>query len=253
MPIQDLRKIWDDTAWRFTLILAVLIFLIEAIGDAANVSQGTMWWAAELLTAVVLARVLTWRKLRGTLSDVENMTVALAVLGIIIYEVVLSYTAAIWSFIDQPIYWPILLMLVLTVIAARLLAPYASRPLVVWVLIFSFLQFWLNLAIQLSGVTYPEPTWTWAVALTVFAIIARWIAGKGFGGPIASPLNVAVALFIFLDWWLEHGLAASGASDPWLAEDIYWPWILVNTGLAATVALAAPHISQHLGRWTESE
>lgn len=243
-PIGTARAIWDDTSWRFVILTSLLIFLLETIGELANVDQQSIWWAAELLTAVVVARALTMRPLRGKLSDVENMTVVLAVLGLMICEVVLSYSSAADSFAAEPIFWPFSLVLILTVVAARVLAPYATRPLFIWVLIFSFLQFWMNLAIWQSGVSFPSPVLTWAVAMAVFAFVARWIAGKGIDGPIASPLNVALVLFVFLDWWLEFGLDESGAAVDWLAQDLYWPWILVNSGLAASVALIAPRLSE---------
>ena len=252
-PIGSLRTIWDDTGWRFVILTSLLIFLLETLAELTNVDQLTVWWGAELLTAVVIARALTIRPLRGTLSDVENMTVLLAVLGLMLCEYIVAYSSVAPSFAAEPIFWPFSLMLILTVIAARLLAPYASRPLVVWVLVFSFLQFWLNLAIWQADISYPSPIWTWAGALAVFAFIARWIAGKGIDGPIVSPLNVALVLFVFLDWWLEFGLAESGIGFDWLAEDLYWPWILVNTGLATAVALAAPRISNYLAQRSAGE
>ena len=63
-----------------------------------------------------------------------------------------------------------------------------------------------------------------------------------------SPLNVALVLFVFTDLWLEFGLDESGVGVDWLAEDLYWPWILVNSGLAAGVALVAPQVSDMLAR-----
>ncbi len=242
-PVGALRAIWDDTGWRFVILTSGLIFLLETIGDLADVDQQSIWWGAEILTAVVVGRVLTMRPLRSKLSDVENMTVALSVLGLIICEYILSYSTVGGSFAAEPIFWPFSLMLILTVVGARLLAPYATRPLVVWVLVFSFLQFWMNLAFWQADVTMPSPAWTWAGAMAVFAFVARWIAGKGIDGPILSPLNVALVLFVFLDWWLEFGLDESGVGVDWLGEDLYWPWILVNSGLAVTVAYLAPHIT----------
>ena len=245
-PLGTARDIWDDTSWRFVILTAALIFLLETIGDLVNVDQQTIWWAAEILTAVIIARILTWRPLRGKLSDIENMTVVLTVLGLMICEVILSYSSVSATFAAEPIFWPFSLMFILTVIAARLLAPYATRPLVIWVLVFSFLNFGMNLAIWQADVSFPSPAWTWAVALAVFAFVARWIAGKGIDGPIASPLNVALVLFVFLDWWLEFGLDESGVGVDWLAEDLYWPWILVNTALAVGVAIVAPRVSELL-------
>ena len=252
-PVGTLRAIWDDTGWRFVILTSALIFLLETIGELANVDQQSIWWAAEVLTAVVVARVLTWRPLRGRLSDIENMTVVLAVLGLMICEVILAYSWVAADFAAEPIFWPFTLMLILTVVAARMLAPYATRPLVIWVLVFSFLQFWMNLAIWQADVSYPSPAWTWAVALAVFAFVARWIAGKGIDGPIVSPLNVALVLFVFLDWWLEFGLDESGVGVEWLAQDLYWPWILVNSGLAVGVAFVAPHVSDLLAAMSDED
>ena len=156
-PVGTLRAIWDDTGWRFVILTAALIFLLETVGELANVEQQSIWWAAETLTAVVVARVVTWRPLRGRLSDIENMTVVLSVLGLLICEVILAYSWVDADFAAEPIFWPFSLMLILTIVAARLLAPYATRPLVIWLLVFSFLQFWLNLAFWQGDVSFPEP------------------------------------------------------------------------------------------------
>ncbi|MCY3568925.1 MAG: hypothetical protein OXH38_09885 [Chloroflexi bacterium] len=247
-PVATLRRVWDDTGWRFVLIASLLTFLLETLGELTNVDQGSIWWAAELVTIVVIARALTMRPLRGNLSDTENMTVALATLGLLICEVILSWSTVAATFAQEPIFWPFSLMLILTIVAARVLAPYASRPLFVWALVFSFLQFWLNAAIWYSGADFPSPVFTWALALTGFAFFARWIAGRGIDGPIVSPLNVALVLFVIMDWWLEYGISESGVGAEWLAEDLYWPWILINGGLAATAALAAPRVSVWLKR-----
>ena len=55
-PVGTLRSIWDDTGWRFVILTSLLIFLLETIGELANVDQASIWWGAELLTAVVVAR-----------------------------------------------------------------------------------------------------------------------------------------------------------------------------------------------------
>lgn len=246
-PIGTLRGIWGDSAWRFTLIASALVFLLETIGELANVDQPTIWWFAEIVTIVIIARILTMRPLRGRLTDTDNMTVVLSVLGLLIVEAVLSWSTVITELAAEPIYWPISLVLILTLVAARLLAPIASRPLVVWVLVFSFFQFWMNAAIWYSDVSFPSPTFMWAVSLIFFAFIARWIAGGGIGGPIVSALNAAFALFVIFDLWLEFGIAESGAGDSWISEDIYWPWILVNSGLAIFAALLAPRVAAFLG------
>ena len=249
-PTGSARVLWNDTGWRFTIIASALIFLLELFGDLADVDQPAVWWGAELLTIVVVARVLTRRPLRGTMSDVENMTPILASFGLIICEVVFSYTWVAPSFAAEPIFWPFTLILILTTVGARLLAPFATRPLVIWVLVFTFLQFWMNLTFSLTDIYYPAPALTWAVAMTVFAVVARWIAGKGLGGPIVSPLNVALVLFVLLDWWMEFGLHDSGVGNDWLSEDLYWPWILVNSGLAIGVALISPRVSEWLAQST---
>ena len=247
-PVGTLRGVWDDTGWRFALIASLLIFLLETIGELTNVDQGSTWWAAELLSIVIIARVLTMRPLRGNLSDTENMTVTLGTLGLLVGEVVLAWSTVSGAFAQEPIFWPFSLMLILTVIAARVLAPCATRPLFVWVLLFSFMQFWLNAVVWHADAALPSPVFTWALAMTGFAFIARWIAGRGIDGPIVSPLNVALVLFVIMDWWLEYGISESGAGADWLAEDLYWPWILVNSGLAATAALIAPRASAWLKR-----
>ena len=84
---------------------------------------------------------------------------------------------------------------------------------------------------------------------TVLALIARWVVGRGFSGPIASPLNVALVLFIVLTWWLEYGAEASGVgAASWGVQELYWPWIVFTTGIAAGCAIVAPPIAKCLTR-----
>ena len=87
-----------------------------------------------------------------------------------------------------------------------------------------------------------EPPFTWALALTGAALAARWLVGGGsFGGPIRSPLNVTVAVYVFLLWWFEYGINESGiGSDPWGYQELYWPWLLSTLGLALAVRIVAP-------------
>ena len=243
-PMGTLRGAWDDTGWRFALIAAALIFVLETVVELVGMEQGTAWWAAQMLTIVVVARSLARRPVRGTLTDTENLTVVLAVVGLLMAEGVLAYTTVSDSFAAQPIFWPFSVTLMLTVIAARIAAPYVMRPLNAWLIIYAFLSFWLHLTMWTSELSFVDPPFTWALALTSLALIARWIAGRGFAGPMQSPLNVTLGIYVYLLWWLEYGINESGiGADPWGNQELYWPWILATLGLALGVRIVAPPIA----------
>ena len=238
------RRVWDDTGWRFAVIAAALIFVLETTVEIVGLQQGNAWWAAQMLTIVVVARSLARRPVRGTLTDTENLTVVLAVVGLLMAEGVLAYTTVVDHLGAEPIFWPISVLLVLTVLAARIAAPYVTRPLNAWLLIYAVLNFWLHVTMWTSDLSFAESPFTWALALTSLALIARWIAGRGFAGPMLSPRNVTVGVYVYLLWWLEYGINESGIGmDPWGTQELYWPWILATLGLALGVRIVAPPLA----------
>ena len=92
-----------------------------------------------------------------------------------------------------------------------------------------------------SELSFVDPPFSWGLAIMGLALLARWIAGRGFDGPVLSPLNVTVALTIFLQWWLEYGVNKTGiGADSWGNQEIYWPWLLATLGVALGVRLLAP-------------
>ena len=95
----------------------------------------------------------------------------------------------------------------------------------------------------MSELSFVDPPFTWTLALAGLAVVARWIAGRGFGGSIRSPLNVTLAVYVYLQLWLEYGVNESGiGSDPWGYQELFWPWILATLGLALGVRIIAPYI-----------
>lgn len=245
-----LRSVWDDTGWRTVLIAAVLVFLLETFleisGAGPDLSAG---WAAMLVSLVFLSRALALRPVRGDLLDTENLTVLLAVAGVIVGEILIDFTSLGETFAAEPIFWPFSLLFGGILLSVRAIAPHAVHPLTAWWLIFSLLAFGLHLGMWHSQAIVPEPALTWGAALTFIAILSRWIAGRGFGGPAVSPLNLALVLYIFFTWWLEYGANASGVgSDPWGYQELYWPWLVFTVGLALATRIAGPIIARRLGR-----
>ena len=216
------------------------------VGDAPVGSS--LMWTAMLVSLIVISRGLTQRPLRGQLSDVENASLLLSIAGLVTAQLIYTYTSVGSTFIDQPIFWPFSLVFALIQVASRLVAPHLLQPLNIWLLILMFLYFWMTVATWTAEAVFPEPPFTWSVALIAFALIGRWIAGRGFAGPITSPLNVATGLFVVLTLWLEFGAQISGVgADPWGLQELYWPWLLVTGGLALGCRIAAPHISARIG------
>ena len=247
-PVGTLRCTWGDIGWRFVLILAALIFILETASELAGVDQGSAWWAGELLAAVIVALWWSRHPLRGALTDTANMTVFLAVVLLLLAEAIFTYTTVGGTFAAQPIFWPFSLVLMGTAITARVVAPYVMNPLNLWLITYAFLSFWLHTGMQVSELGFVEPPFTWALALTGAALAARWLVGGGsFGGPIRSPLNVTVAIYVFLLWWFEYGINESGiGSDPWGYQELYWPWLLSTLGLALAVRVVRPYIEPFL-------
>jgi len=248
-PAGTLRSIWDDTGWRTMIIAAVLVFLLETFleisGAGPELSAG---WAAMLISMLLISRALTLRPLRGDLLATENLAVVLGVAGVVVGEMLISFTSLGGTFAAEPIYWPFSLLFCGILLGARAIAPYAVNPLAAWWLLFSLMVFGLHLAMWHSQASVPETALTWGAALTFLAILSRWIVGRGFGGPVISPLNVALALYIFFAWWLEYGANASGVgSDPWGTAELFWPWLIFTLGIAAGACIAAGALARRLG------
>ena len=242
-PVGTLRCTWADVGWRFVLILAALIFILETASELAGVEQGSAWWAGELLSAVIVALLVSRHPLRGALTDTANMTVLAAVVLLLLAEAILTYTTVTATFAAEPIFWPFSLVLMGTAIAARVVAPYVTHPLNLWLITYAFLSFWLHTGMWVSELSFVEPPFTWALALTGAALAARLIVGGGLAGPVRSPLNLTLAVYVFLLWWFEYGINESGiGSDPWGYQELYWPWLLSTLGLALAVRIVAPCI-----------
>ncbi|MDE2745573.1 MAG: hypothetical protein OXI41_06250 [Chloroflexota bacterium] len=248
-PIGTLRRIWDDTGWRTMIIAAVLVFLLETFleisGAGPELSAG---WAAMLISLILISRALTLRPLRGDLPATENLAVVLGVAGVVVGEMLISFTSLGGTFAAEPIYWPFSLLFCGILLGARAIAPYAVNPLAAWWLLFSLMVFGLHLAMWHSQASVPETALTWGATLTFLALLSRWIVGRGFSGPVVSPLNVALALYVFLAWWLEYGANASGVgADPWGTAELFWPWLVFTLGLAAGSCIAAGALARRIG------
>ena len=247
-PLGVARRVWDDTAWRAAIITAALIFLLELVIWAVAVEPG-VGWVASIVTLLAIGRALTMRPLRGELNDPENLSLLLGLVALLSAESLFWFTSIGDTFAEHAIYWPFSLVLMGIVLAARALAPYAMRPLVAWALLFAILFFTTEMVGWAANASVPAPSFSWGVIATVLALIARWVVGRGFSGHIASPLNVALALFIVLTWWLEYGAEASGVgAASWGVQELYWPWIVFTTGIAAGCAIVAPPIAKCLNR-----
>lgn len=238
---------WNDTGSRTVIIAAVLVFLLETLLEISGAGPAlSAGWAAMIISLVFISRALTLRPLRGDLRETENLTLALGVTGVIVGEILISFTSLGETFAAEPIYWPFSLLFCGTLLGARVIAPFAVTSLGAWWLILSLFAIGLHVGMWHSQASVPEPALTWGAALTFLAILSRWIVGRGFGGPVASPLNVALVLYVFLTWWLEYGANASGiGADPWGTQELYWPWLLVTVGIAAGACIAAPWITSH--------
>lgn len=244
---QRLRECWDDTGWRAATITAVLIFLLETFMEIGNTDPGDIvGWAAIIVSLVVIGRVLTLRPLRGDLSSIENRSLALGIVLVLLGEIVVSWTSIGGTFAAEPIYWPFSLVFMGLVFAGRAVAPYLNTALDHWLLLFGFVVFWLQVGMWAGNVAPPAAPTTWAVILIGAAVIIRGIIGRGFGGPLLSPLNVAVAIYAFLTLWLEYGAEISGAGAVWARQEIYWPWLLWSLGIAAGARVVAPMIARRL-------
>lgn len=239
------RQLWDDTGWRTILIALVPIFLLQTGMELGGNPGGTgLLWTAMLTTLLVICRALTLRPLSGKLTDPENLFLPLSILGLILVQVLYAFTSVGPTFLNEPIYWPFTLVFYGILIGARLAAPYMTDPLNVWVLALLFLYYWMSVAVWRFGASFPEPPFVWSVALVGFAVLARGLAGRGFGGPLMSPLNVLTGVFILLMFWVEYALQISGVgADPFGYQELYWPWLVVIAGLAVGCRVVAPRLA----------
>ena len=244
---QRLRDCWDDTGWRAATITAVLIFLLETFMEIGNGQTGdAVAWAAMLVSLVLIGRVLTLRPIRGDLSAIENRSLVLGIVLILLGEILVGWTSLGGTFVAEPIYWPFSLLFMGLVFAGRAVAPYLNGVLDHWLLLFGFVVFWLQAGMWSGNVVVSVPPLTWSVILIGAAVIVRGIVGRGFGGPLLSPLNLAVAIYAFLTLWLEYGAELSGAGAVWVRQEIYWPWLLWSLGLAAGARVVAPMVARRL-------
>ena len=250
-PVGTLRGVWDDTGWRTAIIAAVLIFLLETFADVGNAPfEHSSGWLAALLTLILIARVLALRPLRGDISTVENRSLLLGIMFYVLGEVFVGWTTLGGTFVSEPLNWPYSLMFALLLLAARAIAPYLDNVLNQWWFWFSFVVLWMEAGMWAGQVVPPSFTLTWVVMLGGAAILVRGIVARGFSGPLLSPLNVAVGLYIFFNVWLEYGAELSGVGWKWGSEELYWPWILWQVGLPGLARILAPMLVQRLSRET---
>ncbi len=243
-----LQACWDDTGWRAAMIAAALIFLFEMSMELANGSTGagSVGWTIIIVSLVLIGRALTLRPLSGSMTAVENRSLLLGILLVVLAEVTTTWTSVGDTFAAEPIFWPYGLMFALALMVGRALAPRLDDPLDQWLLIFAFVIFWAQAAMWAGNVAPPAPSFTWAILLSGAAVLVRWFVGRGLSGPILSPLNLAVAIFVVLLWWLEYGAEISGATVQWVQQEFHWPWLLWSLGLAVGARLIAPQLSERL-------
>ncbi len=239
------RQLWDDTGWRTILIALVPVFLLQTGMELGGNPGGTgLLWTGMLTTLLIICRALTLRPPSGKLTDPENLFLPLSILGLILVQVLYAFTSVGPTFLNEPIFWPFTLVFYGILIGARLAAPYMTDPLNVWVLALLFPYYWMSIATSHFGASFPEPPFVWSVALVAFAVLARGLAGKGFGGPLMSPLNVLTGVFILLMFWVEYAFQISGVgADPFGYQELYWPWLLIVAGLAVGCRVAAPRLA----------
>lgn len=264
-PLGAARAAWDDTAWRTWIIYAALIFGLNACmywAGAGGATTATIFaggepawtvgggvWTVMTCSLLLIARVLTLRPLEPRLTDVSNMTVFLGLATIITYELAFSFEPAVLEDLGgRYIYWPWILIHGGSVLLMRLLAPVAARPLVVWLLAYTFLSIVVETVVcAVTGVDSIEVTrfFIGLHALSMLAALA--IAGRGFGGHVARPLHVAVMLALTCLFWIEVAAEYGGFAPDLGDPPICYQWLLILVGVAALSVLAAPHISRRLG------
>ena len=247
-PLGALRRLWSDVGWRTVLIASFLLFWLEALMFWAGPDVDTAVWLAMTISLVLIGRLLAQPTLAGDLRDSANMTVLLGIITISIAEIAAPFSGASAWLAVQTIFWPFSLIVIFCLVLSRLLAPVISQPLNVFAALFLFFVFWLNAADWLARPSVPEYSeyLRWSVAYTAFALIALGIAGRGFGGSVASPLNLAALLTIFGVLWVEVGMFYGGSGEDFAEKGLAWPWLLLIMGTALLARLSAPYLSRYL-------
>ena len=264
-PLGTARAAWDDTAWRTWIIYAALIFGLNACfywAGAGGATAATVFaagepawtvgggvWTVMTCSLLLIARVLTLRPLEPRLTDVSNMTVFLGLATIITYELALSFEPAVLEDLgDRYIYWPWILIHGGSVLLMRLLAPVAARPLVVWLLAYTFFSIVVETVVcAVTGVDSIEVT-RFFIGLHALSMLgALAIAARGFGGHVARPLHVAVMLSLTFLFWIEVAAEYGGFAPDLGDPPICYQWLLILVAAASLSVLAAPYISRRLG------
>ena len=259
-PAGALRSVWDDAGARFAIIAALLLAglnigmnLADAGATTGIIADGqfvdTGVWVAMTVSLMLIARALTMRPLSGGLEDPVNITLLVSIIATVVIQFGMGFGLG-GQIAQHDLNWPWVLMHAGTVFAARLVGPALRNPLVLWLGIYATLMFIIH-AITAEGPVSPPRGGAgsiWIALQAGSAIIALAIAGRGFAGPIARPLNIATILLIFLTTWFETiAHYARIYADPLGAYNIYWPWQLVVIALALLSALLATPLSRRLG------
>ena len=259
-PPGALRSAWNDPGSRFAIIAAVLLGalniamnLADAGGTTGIIVDGqfvdTGVWVAMTVSLMLIARALAKHPVSGDLEDPANITFLVSIIATIVIQFGMGFGLG-GEIAQHDLNWPWVLMHAGTVFAARIIGPSLRNPLVLWLGIYVTLMFIVH-SISAAGPVSPPPGGAgsiWIGLQAGSAIIALAIAGRGFAGPIARPLNIAALLLIFLTTWFETiAHYARIYADPLGAYNIYWPWTLVVLALALISALLATPISRRLG------
>ena len=259
-PAGALRSVWDDTGARFAIIAALLLgglnigmSLADAGSTTGTIVDGefadTGVWVAMTISLMFIARALVMRPLSGGLDDPANITLLVSIIATIVIQFGMGFGLG-GAIAQYAVDWPWVLMHAGTVFGARLIGPHLRNPLVLWAGLTALLMYGVN-AITAQGPVYPPSGGAgsiWVALQAGSAIVALAIAGRGFGGPIARPLNVATALFIFFTAWFETAAHYAGINaDPLGAYNIFWPWTLIDLAFALLAAALAKPLSRRLG------
>lgn len=259
-PAGALRAVWNDPGARFAIIAAVLLGalniamnLADAGGTTGIIVDGqfvdTGVWVAMTVSLMLIARALVMHPVSGGLEDPANVTLLVSIIATVIIQFGMGFGLG-GAIAQHDLNWPWVLMHAGTVFGARLIGPALRNPLVLWLGIYVTLMFIAH-SISAAGPVSPPPGGAgsiWIGLQAGSAIIALAIAGRGFAGHIARPLNIAALLLIFLTTWFETiAHYARIYADPLGAYNIYWPWTLVVLALALVSVLLATPISRRLG------
>lgn len=259
-PPGALRSVWNDPGARFAIIAAVLLGALNIamnLADAGGTTGiivddqfvDTGVWVAMTVSLMLIARALAMHPVSGGLEDPANITFLVSIIATIVIQFGMGFGLG-GEIAQHDLNWPWVLMHAGTVFAARIIGPSLRNPLVLWLGIYVTLMFIVH-SVSAAGPVSPPPGGAgsiWIGLQAGSAIIALAIAGRGFAGHIARPLNIAALLLIFLTTWFETIAHYTRIyADPLGAYNIYWPWTLVVLALALISALLATPISRRLG------